>query len=509
MSAYSKDSLGGNTDISSSIAEIEIKVADAEVEDIAPSVGIMAIDSQAEALTANKVNYNEYTISLDIESATRTVTGIEKLKYTNDADVALNEIYFNLYLNAFSVTSPYKPYFENFEKRIFQAGKDFGFIKIRGVTVNGTLSDFEVDNTIMKIEFATPLIPGDFVEISFLFEAYIPAISHRTGANAKAIWFGNFLPQVAVYDDSGWHLEEYHKAGDPFYSEISNYHVTITTPMGHRVISTGVEIELENETSKITTINTQMVRDFAFVVSSSYDVQSIRSDLGVDINFYHYSDIPDIQLYLNTAKESVEYYANLIGSYPHMSLDIVETELFFEGGMEYPQIIFMDSDYLQKTTRANATIAHEVAHQWFYNVIGNDQINEAWLDEGLAGLVQDLFLYSEEELEQHMRTNYTTLLSRLENIEKPIPGRNTKYYDSWNSYYNVEYLRPKIMLYELRKKMGYENFELFLKTYYNKYAFQTVSREDLLSTAEEVHGESLRSFFRAWLYQNEPPEMQN
>ena len=504
---YSKESLKNNEDISGTVADIEIKVA--EPRGLMPQSETFAISAEpATDTTNNKVNYNDYTISLDIDPITRNVTGIEKLKYTNDGDVALHEIYFNLYLNAFSETSPYKPYFENFEKKIFQSGEDYGFMGIKKVTINDEQIDFTVDTTIMKIDLKTPLLPGDDIEISLLFEAYVPAISHRTGANAKAIWFGNFLPQVAVHDSSGWHLEPYNKAGDPSYSEISNYHVTITTPMGYHVVSTGVEIELENEDTKITTVNIQMVRDFAFVVSPAYSVESVRSDLGVDINFYYYSDIPDIQFYLNSAKESLEYFTNLIGSYPYLSLDIVETELFMEAGMEYPQIIFMDSDYLQKRVRANSTIVHEVAHQWFYNVIGNDQVNAAWLDESLAGIVQDLFLYSEEELEANMITNYNTLISRIENIENPIPGKNTKLYDSWNSYYNVEYLRPKIMLYELRKKMGIENFELFLKTYYNKYAFQEVVREDLTSTAEEVYGSELQSFFSAWLGQHKVPPLQ-
>lgn len=174
--------------------------------------------------------------------------------------------------------------------------------------------------------------------------------------------------------------------------------------------------------------------------------------------------------------------------------------------MEYPAFIMMDSGYLKKQSSVNS-IVHEIGHQWLYNIIGNDQIKEAWLDEGLNSYLQEGVLHSKAEVEQRMIDDYNYLTITIKNTSKEPLNLSLPDYNNWSSYYNSQYTRAKLMVYSLNKKMGDELFDEFLKLYYKKYSFKIARTQDFIDTAQEVYGKDLTYFFDSWINQDELPQL--
>ncbi|MDR2903280.1 MAG: M1 family metallopeptidase [Clostridiales bacterium] len=460
-----------------------------------PSPAPAATDTVAE-----EVKYNDYNLTLDIDPVQKTVKGLEKVTYKNRSAAAFDHLYFNLYLNAFSETVAHQPYFSAFEQKIFGgAQKDFGEIRIDNVSVNHQNVDFTVDETVLTITLAEPLAQQDSAEIALQFQAKIPEINHRTGAKGDALWFGSFIPVLAVYDDAGWHTEPYYPAGNPFFVNIANVTAQISTPAGYRAIGTGEETFTEEAGRRQTVITAKMVRDFAFTVDREQTCapRTAQTKSGVYVNLYTTAEEEKAVSLLTSAVKSLDYYGQLVGTYPYTSLDIVETGLPSAEGMGYAQIIFMDTDFI-KTGRAADMLSYQIGRQWFYSVVGSNQVKDAWLSEGIAAYLQEK-LFSGTTLRENIKIEYDALQTMLKTMKHQTLLSDLSVYEDWQAYFDIEHTRAKLMLYALNESIGEENFEMFIKTYYSKYSFKIATQKDFITTAEEVTGRSLTSFFDAWL----------
>ena len=451
--------------------------------------------------------YNVYNITANIAPDTRTVTGVEKVSYKNRTGMELEQIYFNLYLNAFNRTADTKPYFEVFETIIFPNGKDYGYINITDAMINNEGAVFNVKDTVLTITLPEPLAPDAEMEITVVFDAYIPQMHHRTGANDAVMWMGNVFPILALYDANGWHKNPYYPAGDPFYANIANYDVKITTPAGYAVVATGEEVSSDSGGVRTTTVSAKLVRDFAFAVSTGYQVNTQKTSSGVYVNLYHYTDMPEAEELLDTAVRTLEAYSARIGSYPYASFDLVEVgQLPTISGTEYPGITFIDASYFTSETKRQ-NLSTEIAHQWFYNIIGSNQIKEAWLDEGLAEYVSQSFLYTAEELTQSMSAEYELLTALLPTLENKTLLQDLSVYKTWNEYKTIQQSRAKLMIYALEQKIGLDAMNAFLKQYYADYAFRLVGKNDFIAAVMNVTEEPLDDFFRGWMEDFTPPPL--
>ena len=229
-------------------------------------------------------SFNEYTVFLDFEPETRIIRGIESVRYTNRTDTNLNKLVFRVPLNAWSgnefLSPSPPPYPADLYSRIFRQGHDYGFMDILHVSQDNEELDHTLRGTILDIELSRTLAPDETTQIHIQFEALIPMIAHRTGANEKAIWAGTFLPVEAVFGPSGWHRPPYYPTGNPFILDIANYTVEIITPLGYTVAGTGVKTETYLDEHKITSFTAQMTRDFAFAISPHFNRASTMTNSG-------------------------------------------------------------------------------------------------------------------------------------------------------------------------------------------------------------------------------------
>jgi hypothetical protein len=449
--------------------------------------------------------FNDYFVSLDVHPKDRVVTGIETIRFINTTDVELSEIYINILFNAFSKGSESVSVFSEYKTRVFGDVISYGYLQINQVNVDSEPASYEMNDTNLRIELLDKLMPNDFAEIRLEFEAEIPLINHRTGSNNNSMWFGNFLPTLAVFDADGWHTDSYTAAGDPFFTETANFVVNVTAPPEYTAVGSGSRKVTEQPEKTITEFVAQRTRDFAFALGSEYKVVSLVND-NVEINLYTFSDITNADKIVNLAARSLEYYSSRIGSYPYPQLTIVEVGLFIKGGMEYPQLVFLDSDYLQNSIGLES-LAHEIGHQWFYNLIGNNQIDSAWMDEGLTTFIQEGLFLTEEELRLKMADNYDYLTAALPTIIPNDLDSGLSEFTKWSDYYCVHYMRGELLFYNLYLKMGADVFDEFIKTYYSNYSFHIASPKNLIDTAEEVSGLNLSDFFNKWIYDSTLPEL--
>lgn len=474
-----------------------------------PSPLLTAAQTPSASAEPEPLKYNEYIISLEYFPEMRTVSGVERVTYKNRTGSPIYRVFFNLYLNAFDEDPSVTPYFQSNYDAIFKYGKDYGKINVTSAFVDGAPASHLVSGTVLNVYLPFLLYPDEEVTIELSFEAYIPKIAHRTGADDNAAWFGNFLPILAVYDAEGWHTEPYYPAGKPFYSNISNYSVKITTPAEYTVVGAGDASYTETGGKKITAFNAKMLREFAFAVSNGYKEAAGFSETGVYIYFNHYSpmDAEKSGLIVDIAADCVDYMSSRIGGYPYKNLTIAENGNY-AGTTTYPTLIFLNTETIQSSSLSlEFSIAGAIARQWFYNIVGNNQISEAWLGEGLSAFVSYEYVYDDEQLENAMRDLYLRLSENYANLPYTSMLDDLSVYSTSNEFYSIQYTKALLMFYALREKMGRDMFDEFLKVYYKNNYFMVASRKNLVTAAEEVYGESLTGFFANWIYGDELPVM--
>jgi hypothetical protein len=481
---------------------IEIEVTQIPVETI-PSIEAVVTENETPPIQQEVPQYNDYHISLEVDTENRVINGIERIRFTNHTGTTLDTIVIRTYLNAFSESASLKPYFPRYEETIFKQGKDYATLDVLYVSTDKDELDFVLDETVLYVFLNTPLEAEETVQLLLQFDAYIPIIGHRTGANEHAMWMGMFVPVLSVHNGTNWDVSPYYPAGDPFLLETAHYTVMVTTPPEYILAGSGTKREVISEDKKVTTFSARMVRDFAFAISPDFNQVSAFTESGVEIRLYYYSDNLRIDEILTIAKNSMEYFNKTVGVYPYGHVSIVETDMFVNG-MEFSKIVFMDSNYLQ-TTKDYASLVHELGHQWFYNVVGNNPITEAWLDEGMTLYVQEAFFHENEQSFQNKMQNEYNTFKTLNGSW--VIGHDLSMFNNWRNYYLTHYSKAKLMLYALHIRMGDEAFWQCIGQYYQTYSFRIAATADFISIAEEVHGMPLCDFFDEWLYGENLPEI--
>lgn len=443
---------------------------------------------------------NEYKIYIEFDPEQKKYVGKQTVNYINNEDVPLSEIYFHIYPNAFkeNSTTPYSSdsYIEGFNP---------GLINITEVMVEGKEIKYSIlgdDSTLLKIPMELALSSGEAVEIYMEYEVILPNAAERFGYGYNTFQIGNGYPVAAVYDSRNWNIDPYHSVGDPFYSDVSNYSVTIKTPKEYIIACSGkiLSDEVLGE-DKVWNVEAKLMRDFAWAASQNFIIQEKVID-GVLVKNYL---LPNNEMINNDAAElaykSVEIYNKVFGKYPYEVLSVVTADAT---GMEYPGMVFV-----WKSTRLNdksleSTIIHEISHQWWYGVVGNNQIEEAWLDESFAIYAQKLFydeVYGEAEGEKYYNerivTNYENRISdsgKKELILTPIYK-----IEDWNEYTGLLH-KGAMFLHEIEKNLGKDKFYNILNSYYDKYKFSIATTKDFIDVCEELSGRRYEEDVNKWFF---------
>ena len=331
-----------------------------------------------------------YTIEATFDEQENILSATQQVDYINNTDVVLSELNFHLYPNAFGEHAKNKPVNLNNHLTAYYNGVNYGYIVIQHVFVEGAEVTFEIggeDNNILVVP-VLELYPGDGLKIKMEYEVKLPNINHRFGYGENTYNFGNFYPIACLYEKGGFMVDPYNSNGDPFFSEMANYNVTIKYNSQFVAAHTGAQKACEDKDGKKTLkVEAKVVRDFAFVLSRKFEVASEKWG-NTTVSYYYYDD-PDFAESLKAGVDALKTFSDLFGEYPYQTLNIVKTN-FIHGGMEYPNIVLI-SDAVSSRQEYVNVIIHEVAHQWWYGLVGSNAYKNAWQDEGLTEFSTILF----------------------------------------------------------------------------------------------------------------------
>ena len=468
----------------------------------------------------------EYHIGVALDAETRSLHGSQTVTWRNPGKKKVQELYFHLYPNAFA--SDKTTFIRESGGKLRDArrtAEGYGFMTVDSVeSSDGLVLTHRMeyaqpddgnphDRTLMRLSLPQPVEPGEAVTLRMTFTVKLPEVFARMGYKGDFYMIGQWHPKLAVYEpagtrgraEEGWNAHQYH-GNSEYYADFAIYNVKITVPANFVVAATGFPAKpaAENKKTGMKTYHfyAEDVHDFAWAASPNFiyaeEPYSARNVPGVKIKLY--LDPTHLELkerYLRAVKASLKMYGEWFGPYPYSTLSVVVPPAGADGagGMEYPTLITAwAAGGPAAGLSLERVVAHEIAHQFWYGMVANNEFEEAWLDEAFAS-------YAEEKL---MREEYgVPPLTALEAVyvTNPAPlARLSWQYDSHDHYAENVYTRGKLVLLAMEREIGEAKMKRVLREYFRKWKFKHPSTADFLRTAEEVTGRSWAEFFDQFVY---------
>src|SRR6266540_778562 len=312
---------------------------------------------------------------------------------------------------------------------------------------------------------------------------------------------------ICVYDDEGWNAEIPPQSGDVTYADESFYVVKVTALKDLTLVTTGKKLDShEAGQTQTLTVVSGPARDFYLVASPNYT--EVSQTFGeVTINSYAPEKFEKgSQMALDVASRAIKDDGARYAPYPYTEFDIASTPTLALG-IEYPGMIAITSriynvngEYRGTPVRnyMQATVAHEVGHQWFYNLVGDDQLDDPWLDESFAQFVT-LQYYTDEYGSQGAEGFRASLEGRWKSVDEahiPIGLPVAKYSDQ--EYGAIVYGRGALFLVALKEKMGDAVFDQFMKDYTTQLSWGIATPQFMQSLAEKDCACDLDQLFNDW-----------
>lgn len=435
-------------------------------------------------------DHTVYNMDLYLEPSSATLHGDTWLSTVNTSGQPMEYLWFTLYPNAFRDPSqspaPAEAYY---------AGFDPGWLQVESVVVNGKEVTSEEQGMSLRVLLSRPVQPGGKLEINLRWQARIPRLAYRYGSKDGVFMLGNFYPTLNALDGEGWHLAYNSCFGDPFCFHTADYLVRINIPQEYQMVSTGRQIDALAEDNGRATylVAAEKVRDFCLVVLYDYHELSKQSRGIKTTCFFPARGEYAAAGILNESTQILDYFAGIYGSYPYPEFKVVFVPMKGFQGMEYSGLIFLRDEFLEPGPDpgyGEFILAHEIAHQWWYGMVGNDQLKEPWLDEGLANWSANKYLekYRGREIPDagELRNGVNLDRSLAEMYSRP-------------EYYRTAYSGGEAFWSGLEKELGGEEavFKV-LRKYLADYRYCIATTRDLCRVIQEESRQDISEYLSRW-----------
>ena len=430
-----------------------------------------------------------YLIEFVIDEDLVHVSGKETVHYTNREGAPLDEIQFRLFPNILG-----------------------GKMEVRDLTVDGkpVTPSYGLENSLMIVPLKAPLEADKSVVLAMEFAVEVPTdVELNYGVLASydgVLTLAHAYPVIPVYNEEGWNAELPPQSGDVTFNDAAFYLVTVTAPIGVTVVASGLEAApTRSEKQMVQTVASGPARDFFLAASRDYEVVSQKVG-EVTVNSYAPKSLAGgSQSALKAAARALETFSELYAPYPYTEFDVVITPTLALG-IEYPGATAIADQILlgeygdQTSAYLESTVVHEVGHQWFYNLVGNDQLDEPWLDESLAQFAtwQYYKLNADPQGADGFEASLRSRWERVDNAEIPIGLPVAAFQEK--EYGAIVYGRGAFFFEALKNKMGADAFGAFLKDYSATFSWKIATTEGLKSLAEKHCNCNLLPLFEEWVY---------
>lgn len=431
-----------------------------------------------------------YSITVTLDPAERVYTGTLELTLPISTTQPLTDLYFRTYPNLYAFG---------------------GDLQINGASVNGANVNFApaASRTAVQLVLPTPLASGDIAQVWLSFVGKVERERKAGeytifGVNEDIFSLTNFYPILAARRGAGWALDVPHVHGDVGFHDAALYRVQVTMPPGLVAAATGVEIARAVDTRGWVTAHYVIgpAREFNLLLSPAFQVLEAEA-LGTLVRSYcRPEDLDAGRSALYDALAALQIYSDRFGPYPYREMAIVQAPLTYHG-MEFPAVSLIGSQvYNRFTDDLETLVVHEVAHQWWYNQVGSDQVLSPWLDEGLAEFSMYYYYadrYGEPVAERLRRSRWETPLALVvqRGEDQPI---GLPVWDYEANYETLVYGKGALLFATLRDTLGPAAFEELLQTYRQRYQWRIAAPADFQALANRVAGRDLSAIYAEWVH---------
>lgn len=509
----------------------------------------------------------KYTMAVNVNVTTNRFSGTQKLVYTNNSPDTLSKVFYHLYWNAFQPNSMMDnrsrvlgaqevngkaDWDGRVRDRILHLQSDeIGYQKVKWIKMNGVAQTMKMHETILEVVLSNPILPKTSVSFDMEFEAQVPLQIRRSGRdNAEGVRYSmsQWYPKLCEYDYEGWHPTPY--VAREFYGVWGDYDVSISIDKKYLLAATGylqnaAQIGYGYEAPGTKAVqpagNTLTwhfeapnVHDFVWAADPEYKhvTKTVRDGMVLHA-FYKISPAAlkkqydgfsarQKQQYGNNADNFVANYkeewetvldnaAKVLpfmdahfGKYPYRQYSFIQGG---DGGMEYPMATLLKG-------AGTGVVFHEWMHSWYQMMLGTNESEYAWMDEGFTSYAEDLvtrFFYGKSTLE-----NYKEALQRnpgdkkLQDAVAIIPEDNgdsysayfalaksgleeplTTHADHFNSNYaysTAAYAKGAVFMEQLGYITGNATRDKILLNYYSSWRFKHPNVNDFIQVAEKASG---------------------
>ena len=435
-----------------------------------------------------------------------TLTVQQDFVLTNRHDNALDAVVLRAYANAFQrqETSPLAT------EELFEQCYPYGFYEggihltsAHWLSDTQTIADYHYSDdaqTVLTFPLVAPWLPEQTLTLRLCYTVSLPLACTRFGYSEEIYAFANALLIPAMYDEEkqAYHTEPYHPIGESYLSDCANYYVSLTVPQGYQVASSSVDQTPTTQDGQTVYHFVALAhRDFTMAISPFYTYATEEVN---GVSLYAYVVDPDrLTEVLGYVKNAFTSYEKRYGDYPYESFTVAEVD-FPIGGMEYAGMTFMASPIINEGGETlEHTLVHEVAHQWWFAIVGSNSISDAWQDEALAEYSTLAYyedVYGEDRRQEHVNATLQHVHSSYP--EGLTPSTSVAHFSNIVVYSQLMYARSSAMLCLLNNLVDGKLDEI-LKSYYHQYAFSFATRADFEKLVQSYSQKDLSSFFLSHL----------
>ncbi|HET7361306.1 MAG TPA: M1 family metallopeptidase [Salinimicrobium sp.] len=489
-------------------------------------------------------NEADYEIEATLNPEENSITGHVELTYTNNSNQELEYIWMYLEQNRFkegskgALTTPVQGY-------RYSGDLDGGYT-LTNVEAGGDAAKYVIKGTRMQVFFEEPISAnGGKASVSMDFSYKIPKRGmDRMGKleveDGIIYSIAQWYPRVAVFDDvEGWNSMPYLGAGE-FYLEYGDFDYKITAPWNHIVVGSGelqnprevlsktVRERLETASESDSTVfiikpnevndaslkakqegtltwhyKMENSRDVAFASSTAFIWDAAQIDLPGGETILAQSVYPQESAGQEAwgrstqyVKASIEYYSDKWFEYPYKNAINVASNV---GGMEYPGLSFCG--WQAEGEGLWGVTDHEFGHNWFPMIVGSNERRYAWMDEGFNTFINHYSTLNFNNGEYESNLDETRRF--IDWMKSPTAESIATYPDvaSSRNLGMVAYYKPAIGLFLLREYiLGPKRFDRAFRSYIETWAYKHPQPNDFFNHIENVAGEDLSWFWKAWFY---------
>jgi hypothetical protein len=493
-----------------------------------------------------------YVLTAALDPATRTLEGSGRLEWRNTSARPAAELRFHLYWNAWrDAQSTWM------RERAVSGGSpsastrdaDRGAIDLRSLRLSGEAGVTDLlpgarfiapddgnasDRTVLAVPLPVAVAPGGSVSLEFSWSARVPRTVDRTGVLGEYFFLAHWFPKIGVLQDEGWRAAQFH-AHTEFFADFGTYDVRLTVPDGWTVGATGREVSRTAQGAGRTTHRylEDDVHDFAWTTSPHFIEQHARvaspGRTPVDVRLLLQPEhASQADRYLTAVREAMKHWGERLGPYPWPQLTVVDPVTVINprvqggttAGMEYPTLITGETHWSTRWSEdlLEATIVHEVGHQYFQSAVATNETDHAWLDEGLTTfvtgqIVETAFPHRFVHVDRYLGGLITwqhpaARWSRLHHAYgldayRMSPGWDAAIIPTWQQSPRTSavttYARVPLALETLERLLGRDVMASVLSTFYAQGRFAHPTPQDFFSIVESAARRDMTWFFDAAL----------